>query len=100
MKENEEVEFEICPNGGKTKAINVTGPGGAYVQGAPRRNMRCEITYCCHRFSQYAYDFALDGEEFGIALLTLVMLWAANRGPRGGGKKNDKEGGAGDAPQA
>ena len=37
LKEEEEVEFEISDNGGKSKAINVTGPGGAYVQGAPRR---------------------------------------------------------------
>ena len=26
------------PSNGKTKAQNVTGPMGAYVQGAPRRN--------------------------------------------------------------
>ena len=31
------MEFEISDNGGKSKAINVTGPGGGYVQGAPRR---------------------------------------------------------------
>ncbi|EKX54100.1 hypothetical protein GUITHDRAFT_91776 [Guillardia theta CCMP2712] len=36
LKEEEEVEFEISDNGGKSKAINVTGPAGAYVQGAPR----------------------------------------------------------------
>lgn len=43
LKEEEEVEFEISDNGGKSKAINVTGPAGAYVQGAPRRNNRGEI---------------------------------------------------------
>ena len=37
LAENEEVFFEISENGGKSKAINVTGPGGAFVQGAPRR---------------------------------------------------------------
>lgn len=37
LKEEEPVEFEISDNGGKSKAINVTGPAGAYVQGAPRR---------------------------------------------------------------
>ena len=37
LKEEEAVEFEISDNGGKSKAINVTGPAGAYVQGAPRR---------------------------------------------------------------
>jgi len=37
LKEEEPVEFEISDNGGKSKAINVTGPQGAYVQGAPRR---------------------------------------------------------------
>ena len=37
LKEEEEVEFEISDNGGKSKAINVTGPAGAFVQGAPRR---------------------------------------------------------------
>ena len=33
LKEDEEVEFEISDNGGKSKAINVTGLGGAYLQG-------------------------------------------------------------------
>lgn len=37
LKEEEEVEFEISDNGGKSKAVNVTGPSGAFVQGAPRR---------------------------------------------------------------
>mmetsp|Transcript_38055 Transcript_38055/g.59344 ORF Transcript_38055/g.59344 Transcript_38055/m.59344 type:complete len:118 (+) Transcript_38055:66-419(+) len=37
LKEEEPVEFEISDNGGKSKAINVTGPGGGYVEGAPRR---------------------------------------------------------------
>mmetsp|Transcript_21869 Transcript_21869/g.59882 ORF Transcript_21869/g.59882 Transcript_21869/m.59882 type:complete len:117 (-) Transcript_21869:80-430(-) len=37
LAEGEEVFFEISENGGKSKAINVTGPGGAFVQGAPRR---------------------------------------------------------------
>mmetsp|Transcript_6393 Transcript_6393/g.15462 ORF Transcript_6393/g.15462 Transcript_6393/m.15462 type:complete len:118 (-) Transcript_6393:404-757(-) len=37
LKEDEEVEFTISDNGGKSKAVDVTGPGGAYVQGAPRR---------------------------------------------------------------
>ena len=37
LKEEEPVECNISDNGGKTKAVDVTGPGGAYVQGAPRR---------------------------------------------------------------
>ena len=32
LAENEEGFFEISENGGKSKAINVTGPGGAFVQ--------------------------------------------------------------------
>jgi protein lin-28 len=40
LKEEEPVEFEISDNGGKSKAVEVTGPGGAYVQGAPRRSSR------------------------------------------------------------
>ena len=37
-KDGEPVEFEVMqePNG-KWKALNVTGPDGAFVQGAPRR---------------------------------------------------------------
>jgi protein lin-28 len=32
------VEFDVeKSNDSRTKAINVTGPGGAHVQGAPRR---------------------------------------------------------------
>ena len=39
LAEGEEVEFDIeeDKNKGKKFATNVTGPGGAYVQGAPRR---------------------------------------------------------------
>jgi len=37
LKEDEEVEYTISDNGGKSKAVDVTGPGGAFVQGAPRR---------------------------------------------------------------
>ena len=37
-QDGEPVEFEVItePNG-RSKAFNVTGPDGAYVQGAPRR---------------------------------------------------------------
>lgn len=40
LAEGEEVEFEIDtkPDTDKKFAINVTGPGGAYCIGAPRRN--------------------------------------------------------------
>lgn len=40
LAEGEPVEFTTMedPSNGKTKAQNVTGPMGAYVQGAPRRN--------------------------------------------------------------
>merc|ERR1719223_1078267 len=38
LAEGEEVEFEIVEEeSGKCSAQNVTGPNGAYVQGAPRR---------------------------------------------------------------
>ena len=36
LMEGEEVEFKIVEERGKMKAIDVTGPGGDYVQGAPR----------------------------------------------------------------
>eukprot|EP00242_Pyramimonas_sp_CCMP2087_P007369 CAMPEP_0198209220 /NCGR_PEP_ID=MMETSP1445-20131203/14191_1 /TAXON_ID=36898 /ORGANISM="Pyramimonas sp., Strain CCMP2087" /LENGTH=183 /DNA_ID=CAMNT_0043882921 /DNA_START=57 /DNA_END=608 /DNA_ORIENTATION=+ len=37
LDEGEEVEFRIIDEGGRTKAVDVTGPQGAYVRGAPRR---------------------------------------------------------------
>merc|ERR1719327_1949443 len=36
LGEGEEVEFDLIENNGKWKAVEVTGPGGAPVQGAPR----------------------------------------------------------------
>mmetsp|Transcript_7373 Transcript_7373/g.8467 ORF Transcript_7373/g.8467 Transcript_7373/m.8467 type:complete len:124 (+) Transcript_7373:155-526(+) len=37
LGEGEEVEFEVYEEpGGRTKAVNVTGPNGAYVKGAQR----------------------------------------------------------------
>jgi len=38
LDEGEEVEFRIIEEGGRTKAVDVTGPAGAYVRGAPRRH--------------------------------------------------------------
>jgi len=38
LAEGEPVEFEIVEEGGKTMAKSVTGPNGAHVQGAPRRD--------------------------------------------------------------
>ncbi len=35
LADGEAVEFEIAESNGRTSAVNVTGPGGAYVQGAP-----------------------------------------------------------------
>ena len=39
LADGETVEFDISEdkNRGKKFAVNVTGPGGAFVQGAPRR---------------------------------------------------------------
>jgi len=38
LAEGEDVEFTVeTDEGGRAKAVNVTGPGGAYVKGAPRR---------------------------------------------------------------
>ena len=34
--QGEEVEFNMIEEGGKFKAIDVTGPAGDFVQGAPR----------------------------------------------------------------
>jgi len=36
LREGEEVEFKVVEERGKKKAIEVTGPGGDHVQGAPR----------------------------------------------------------------
>uniref|UniRef100_A0A7S4B2V2 CSD domain-containing protein n=1 Tax=Chrysotila carterae TaxID=13221 RepID=A0A7S4B2V2_CHRCT len=36
LMEGEEVEFKVVEERGKQKAIEVTGPGGDFVQGAPR----------------------------------------------------------------
>ena len=40
LAEGERVEFRLTTDDktGKTKAVDVTGPDGAYVQGAPRPN--------------------------------------------------------------
>lgn len=35
LAEGEPVEFKIVTEGGKTKAVDVTGPDGGNVQGAP-----------------------------------------------------------------
>jgi len=35
LAEGEEVEFDVNDNSGKSSAINVTGPHGDYVKGAP-----------------------------------------------------------------
>ena len=37
LAENEDVEFDVNEENGKRFAINVTGPNGAFVQGAARR---------------------------------------------------------------
>ena len=36
LMEGEDVEFNTVEEGGKWKAIDVTGPAGDFVQGAPR----------------------------------------------------------------
>ncbi|KAK3275267.1 hypothetical protein CYMTET_16595 [Cymbomonas tetramitiformis] len=36
LAENEEVEFKVIEENGRTKAVEVTGPAGGFVQGAPR----------------------------------------------------------------
>ena len=41
LAEGETVEFEIqTDDSGRTRAVDVTGPNGAYVQGAPRPDRR------------------------------------------------------------
>jgi len=41
LAEGETVEFEIqTDDSGRTRAVDVTGPDGAYVQGAPRPDRR------------------------------------------------------------
>jgi cold shock CspA family protein len=40
LMEGEEVEFKVVEERSKLKAIEVTGPGGEFVQGAPRSNDR------------------------------------------------------------
>ena len=38
LAEGEAVEYKIVSENGRMKASDVTGPGGAYVQGAPRQD--------------------------------------------------------------
>ena len=40
LMESEEVEYKTVEEGGKKKAIDVTGPKGDFVQGVPRRESR------------------------------------------------------------
>ena len=40
LMEGEEIEFKVVDEGGKLKAIDVTGPKGEHVQGAARSNGR------------------------------------------------------------
>lgn len=44
LAEGEAVEFRLTTDDrtGKTKAVDVTGPDGAYVQGAPRKDFNDE----------------------------------------------------------
>lgn len=42
LNEAEDVEFKIVEDGGKMKAVEVTGPNGEFVQGAPRMTRRRE----------------------------------------------------------
>ena len=37
LDEGEAVEYDLVEDGGRTKADNVTGPGGAFVKGQPKR---------------------------------------------------------------
>jgi hypothetical protein len=52
MKDGEPVEFEVLeePNG-RLKAFNVTGPGGAYVQGY--------VLFCVYAFTTIILLFVL-----------------------------------------
>ena len=68
LAENEEVFFEISENGGKSKAINVTGPGGAFVQGAPRRT-RGEKTFIDWFLLSIVCSFFMTFTLTGAALL-------------------------------
>jgi len=40
LMEGEEVEFKVLDDQGKEKAVDVSGPGGTFVQGAPRSGPR------------------------------------------------------------
>jgi cold shock CspA family protein len=40
LREGEDVEFNVVDERGKKKAVDVTGPQGDYVQGAPRGSSR------------------------------------------------------------
>ena len=40
LMEGEEIEFKVVDERGKMKAIEVSGPGGEFVQGAPRQGGR------------------------------------------------------------
>jgi len=71
LAEKEPVEFETATDeNGRVKALNVTGPGGAYVKGAPKP---------APRFNRYN-----DGPQTGVY-----------RGGGGGGGRGGYRGGRG-----
>lgn len=45
LGEGEEVEFRVEEVNGRLRAVDVTGPQGAFVQGAPRRAPRSNFRY-------------------------------------------------------
>lgn len=62
LAEGEPVEFSVIQdNSGKTKAENVTGPMGAYVQGAPRRPR----VYTENNYGNFGGDGDMNGPDSG-----------------------------------
>ena len=69
-KDGEPVEFEVMtePNG-RSKAFNVTGPDGSYVQGAPRRTQYNDFGH-----DEGGYQWIQINTKFKIQVFVWLLM--------------------------